>query len=1139
MAELRFHGDNRSAGRSGGRRATRRPDSRASVVLATDEDREAACARPEIGGVSDSEAGYPVDRKKQETVKEEPPYYMNAGLPTEIPSEPAIPFTQSVHLIDTAPTRDPTLAAPEPPVALKSEVAEEEQICCRGGGSLFAEAVEQHMALLPEMVSTTDEVTIEDIQAGDPDFNTPEEIDRLRQIIWRPGATCSAPVSREAFATDQRLVFREDHPTVDLSFGIPDRDHHQEERGRHQGLHRLSASQQLDTPDGIIHAPDQRLARGLGKVLCYCSLDMVSGFWVVTMTPRAREISAVITPSGLFEWLRMPFGLKKAPQIYQCLVDNALYGHLKISTNSASALPIDVFKDGAPEMDQMPSVLGRRSYIDDILVIASDWDVLCQKVEKLMEACDRWNLSISVVKSFWGLRKVDYLGHRVSVEGEEAHPKDWRRWPICHSHSRCGRSHVKRGGGAYGVIVWKLPGWVVLAAGSEYAPDQAVNEAEYPCLLLCFDLLVKLDRGCLIVCGESNLVIRQMRGEIDCKAPALQLLRQKALDQLRSWPQHEFLHMKREWNQSADRLASTALQKEEGTHITSDEDRQDLVTLNRLDELLKPKVTDQIARVTAITRSARRRRLQPETLQEAVVQQMRGERIAQAQNEEKWIVDLNTYLRGDLADLTSEEAKACSKIASDYEVDDDGLLFYCPATVQSNGDRDLIARLVVPETLHQDFLQHYHTSLEGGHQGIGRTYQLIRAHFHGRGLYRSVQRYVGECIDCEAGKGRPVIRGPSPGNLQPTYPFQIVIIEHIPSLPKLFKENTELLIWVGLFTGYVIAKASASLTAQTTAENDEECVFRRFSASEAISQWDGITDGADSNTLGEDVCRRCESAGLGRVYRATYVRPQNRPRPRPGCTPFYLTHGRVPRTTLEASLPLASTRRRDRSPRRWRSHVQAHYQRAREQVRGRLREAIRERADQHNEQVIPHGIEAGVQVWLYLNRVEEGYARKLAHMWHGPFRISEMVGDYAARIKVAGVEYRLFPIVHVPKLKPVKHFPDRPRVELVSSEADRLDLDEALLAEDSWEATLAEDEFEVDRIVNVRSGRRTRYGRVHREFLVYWKAYPEPPWVDEADLNCGSLLQKFERKIANRNRFQIMQSREEEEEFSLTSERSS
>ena len=87
-----------------------------------------------------------------------------------------------------------------------------------------------------------------------------------------------------------------------------------------------------------------------------------------------------------------------------------------------------------------------------------------------------------------------------------------------------------------------------MATASEFAKDLTVNEAEYRGLLLSFDLLADQTRGCVINCGDSNLVIRQMREEIDCKAPGLQLLRHKAMEKLRSWPNHEFLHMKRDWN---------------------------------------------------------------------------------------------------------------------------------------------------------------------------------------------------------------------------------------------------------------------------------------------------------------------------------------------------------------------------------------------------------------------------------------------------------------------------------------------------------------------------------------------------------------------------------------------------------------
>ncbi|KAE8986780.1 hypothetical protein PR002_g22247 [Phytophthora rubi] len=62
---------------------------------------------------------------------------------------------------------------------------EDEQVCYHEGGNLRAEDVELEMAVLPEVTQSTEEVTIEDIQVGDPTVNTVEEIDRLRRLIWR------------------------------------------------------------------------------------------------------------------------------------------------------------------------------------------------------------------------------------------------------------------------------------------------------------------------------------------------------------------------------------------------------------------------------------------------------------------------------------------------------------------------------------------------------------------------------------------------------------------------------------------------------------------------------------------------------------------------------------------------------------------------------------------------------------------------------------------------------------------------------------------------------------------------------------------------------------------------------------------
>ncbi|POM68013.1 Hypothetical protein PHPALM_15875 [Phytophthora palmivora] len=67
----------------------------------------------------------------------------------------------------------------------------------------------------------------------------------------------------------------------------------------------------------------------LEKYLWFCSLDAASGFWAVMMTSRARRISAFVCALGHFEWLRIPFGLKNAPMIYQRMIDNALWGYVQ------------------------------------------------------------------------------------------------------------------------------------------------------------------------------------------------------------------------------------------------------------------------------------------------------------------------------------------------------------------------------------------------------------------------------------------------------------------------------------------------------------------------------------------------------------------------------------------------------------------------------------------------------------------------------------------------------------------------------------------------------------------------------------------------------------------------------------------
>ncbi|KAE8958655.1 hypothetical protein PR001_g30983, partial [Phytophthora rubi] len=228
-----------------------------------------------------------------------------------------------------------------------------------------------------------------------------------------------------------------------------------------------------------------------------------------------------------------------------------------------------------------------------------------------------------------------------------------------------GSARVKRGGGAYSAILWKLPEWTVVRARSEYADGLTVNEAEYRGLLLCMDLLEGENQQRLVICGDSNLVIRQVRGEIDCKAPGLTILRQKALDRLLVWPDHELLHVKRDWNGSADSLAGAALQRQAGVEVEEDSDFENLVTLNRLEEILVAREAEEhlSAKVSPVaTRTAGDSRSRPAVLQEEVVRGLRIGRIKQAQDEEVWIAGLKKYLLGAVHDLPPEDIKSYNTV---------------------------------------------------------------------------------------------------------------------------------------------------------------------------------------------------------------------------------------------------------------------------------------------------------------------------------------------------------------------------------------------------------------------------------------------------------------------------------------------
>ncbi|KAE8903661.1 hypothetical protein PF005_g22754 [Phytophthora fragariae] len=133
-----------------------------------------------------------------------------------------------------------------------------------------------------------------------------------------------------------------------------------------------------------------------------------------------------------------------------------------------------------------------------------------------------------------------------------------------------------------------------------------------------------------------------------------------------AWPDHELLHVERDWNGCAD-----ALQRQAGVELEEDSDFENLVTLNRLEEILVAREADEhpSAKVSPVaTRTTGDSRSRPAVLQKEVVRNLRIKRIKQAQDEEVWIAGVKKYLVGAVDDLAPENIKSYNAVGSDYDI---------------------------------------------------------------------------------------------------------------------------------------------------------------------------------------------------------------------------------------------------------------------------------------------------------------------------------------------------------------------------------------------------------------------------------------------------------------------------------------
>lgn len=93
----------------------------------------------------------------------------------------------------------------------------------------------------------------------------------------------------------------------------------------------------------------------------------------------------------------------------------------------------------------------------------------------------------------------------------------------------------------------------------EYIGETTNNQAEYKGLLIGLQLAKKNKVSDLVICMDSELVVKQMLGEYKIKDMGLKDLAEQAKIQLKHFTTYKFKHVRREKNKEADALVNEVL----------------------------------------------------------------------------------------------------------------------------------------------------------------------------------------------------------------------------------------------------------------------------------------------------------------------------------------------------------------------------------------------------------------------------------------------------------------------------------------------------------------------------------------------------------------------------------------------------
>lgn len=129
-----------------------------------------------------------------------------------------------------------------------------------------------------------------------------------------------------------------------------------------------------------------------------------------------------------------------------------------------------------------------------------------------------------------------------------------------------GRAHVYSDGASRGNPGPSAIGWVIVTGdgiateGSKRIGDTTNNQAEYEGLIHALEVAEGYGFEEVEIRSDSELVVKQIRGEYDVNSPELREKRVRAMELLSGFESWSLEHVPRELNERADNLANEAFE---------------------------------------------------------------------------------------------------------------------------------------------------------------------------------------------------------------------------------------------------------------------------------------------------------------------------------------------------------------------------------------------------------------------------------------------------------------------------------------------------------------------------------------------------------------------------------------------------